>query len=389
MNILIVTNSDRSFGLAHRLSIEGNTVEVYCPSKSYGKTGAGIWKMITNLKEGIKNCQFIIADSEMPLDSFNFAKMFNKPVVGWHPLTDLLNLSSVKEFEAGNACGCSYPYTEVFDDATDAGELIIGWDLDRYYIKHDRRSINLNYSEWLSWAMYNLPYGEPVLIQEAITGQDVSVIGWFDGMDWRKPFLLCNSDSAALGASILWRDDRNIATHTIEPLARFLKSVGYRGPVKCSLKLTDDLAYLIKVNVGFTYPDLYAFVEGCKEPIGSFLWSIAIGRMYDLRYTNDYAVAFEASVKEADMQGAPLTGVEDANLRHSTLHDVYKEGQSYFIANGHSHCYTAMARGDAVEVATGRAYRTIQLLTFPCMGYPSNMRFHFSMLVDRVTPRTL
>jgi hypothetical protein len=388
VNILLYTDDDKSFGLAHRLVLEGHQVEVFMPTSPScvsERTGDGLWKFINSAKEGIKNCQFIIADCFMANDIFNFAKMFNKPVVGWHPLTGLLNSSAVKEFEAALACDCSYPYTQVFDDATDTGELILGWDADNYYIKHDRRVIDLAHSEWLTWAMYNLPYGEPVLIQEQVKGIEVSVIGWFDGLDWRKPFLVCNSDSQRLGASILWRDtEERLSQFTIAPLRSFLKTIGYHGPVKCNLIVCDDFSYVSKIRIGITYPDIYAFAEGLKGNLGDFLWSMAIGRETNVPYTDMYSVAFEVNVQEADMDGAPLTGVEDANLRHSVLHNIYKDGDSYFLASGFSRSYTAMARGEAVEVATGRAYRTIQLLTFPCMGFPSNMRFHFSMLSERV-----
>lgn len=385
MNILLYADSDRMLGLAHRLVAEGHSVQVYSQTAIFPRTGDGLWNTAVNAKDAIKACQFIVVEKTMPQDQFNYAKLFNKPVVGWHPLADLLNASSVKEFEAAINCGCSYPYTQIFDDASDLGELIVGWNQDRYYIKHGRRTINCEHSQWLSWAMFNLPFGEPVLVQEETVGIEASVIGWFDGFGWCDPFVISNSDSGKLGASILWRDqDKSLAMFTLEPLGNFLKIINYHGPVKCNLTISEEGTFLIRVYIGLTFPDLYAFIEGLKEPIGDFLWSIAIGRQRDIKFTHHYSVAFEANVHEADMDGAPLTGVDDANLRHIALHNVYKSDGNYYLASGFSRSYTAMARGEAVEIATGRAYRTIQLLTFPCMGYPSNMRFHFSILVDRV-----
>ncbi|MEK0326824.1 MAG: hypothetical protein QQN63_14085, partial [Nitrosopumilus sp.] len=230
MKILILTNNGIALGLAHRLVEEGHSIDVI--SNQGNVTGGDSYNISTNILQSIQECKFIVADSCSDL-VYKRAKAYNKPIIGCSRFTDQLNKDSVKEYDLCSRLGIVYPKSEIYDDAIGLHPRLLDGVTKRYYIKHKRRVFVCTKPEWLAWAMYQLPANQRILLQEEVIGHDVAVVGWFNGLNWVKPFFYCSPYADRIGgiAVLAQKKPSRLTEKTIEPLYKWLKVIDYRGPV--------------------------------------------------------------------------------------------------------------------------------------------------------------
>lgn len=358
------------------MATEGHQVEVYSDNIKLKFTGNGLYDISANLWKSVQECRFIVSDVGKQTQLYKKAETYNKPIIGCNEITDFLNADAIKEYDIGKRLGISFPPSEIYDDAIGLQPLLLQGTKKHYYIKYGRKTFTCTKPEWLAWAMYNLPAGKQVLLQECVTGHDISVVGWFNGLNWLKPFFYSTpyADRMRAVAMLSQKKINRITEKTIAPLGEFLKSVDYKGAVTANLIVNKSEVFVKNFYIGLTAPCVFAMLEGLKDlPLADFLNSLAFGIAQELNVTNDYLVGIEVSNRSSDMHGAPILGVVNDNLSHIYLQGAFKDADSYMISDEIPAVYTAVAHGRDLTEASKRAYRTVGEVQFPDMHYITNL----------------
>lgn len=378
MNILVLTKNGTALGLAQRLAHEGHQISVYTDALTLTDTGKGLYSIATNLLKAVQECRFIVVDSGNWTQLYKQAKMYNKPIIGASPIADMLNADSVKEYDLGRRLGIAFPKTEIFDDSSDIHPKILEGRRINYFIKYARKTHTCTRPEWLAWAMYNMPANKQIILQECVPGFDISVVGWFNGLNWVRPFYYSSPYSERSGGVMMLAQkgaSNRLTERTIEPLEPWLKSIDYKGPVTAQLIVNDTNTYVKRFDVGISAPCVFAMAESFRKlPLGDFLSALAFSNDDRVDVLYDYIYGVEVRNRDPDMHGAPLLGINQDNLKHLFLAGAYSDGESYMVSSEVNAVYTATAFGRDEHEASQRVYRTIREVQFPRMEYMSNVR---------------
>ena len=384
MKILILTQNGIALGLAHRLAIEGHDIDIF--SGNNIQAGGDLYTISTNVLKSIQECKFIVADS-CPEIVYKKAKTYNKPIIGCNEVADQLNADAVKEYDLCSRLGVSYPNSELYDDAVGLHPKLLEGDAKRYYIKHKRRVFVCTKPEWLAWAMYQLPADQRVLLQEEVVGHDVAVVGWFNGLNWVKPFFYSSPYSDRVGGVVMLsqKKESRLTEKTIAPLDQWLKIIDYRGPVTVNLIVNKTHTFVKNFHIGLTAPCVFAMIESLKEmPLADFLNLLAFGTGKEVSTSLDYLVGIRVSSSDSDMHGAPILGVENGNLSHLFFQGAYRDNGNYLVSSEIDPVYTAVAHGRDLEEAARRVYRTVSEVQFPGMSYITNLHGQMSTTFNKL-----
>ena len=377
MKILILTRNGTALGLAQRLIQEGHEVDVYSDTIELTHTGNNIYNVSHNLWKSVQECKFIVSDSGDWPQLYKRAKTYNKPIIGCHPLTDMLNADSVKEFKLGRRLGVNFPVTEVFNDSAGLQPKLLEGSTLRYYVKSRRNTFVCTQPEWMAWAMYQLPVGEEVLLQEEVKGQEMSIIGWFNGLNWVKPFFYATPNSEKIGgvAMLAQKQHNRLSYKTLFPLQKWLRVIDYKGPITAELIVNEKDTFVKRFEIGLTAPCIFAMMEGLRSmPLSDFLNSLAFGNDTEVDISLDYLLSIEVRNRDAGMHGAPILGLEEQNLSKVFLQGVCKDNNSFVMSGEVPAIYTAVAHGRDMREASLRVYRTIHNVQFPRMRYINNIQ---------------
>jgi hypothetical protein len=361
MDILFVSDDLRSIGLASRLVGEGHTVSLYTQKKL--SPGYAFVTQVAHPFEAIKACKFIVADKITNPQIYQWAKTFNKPIIGCSAVTDLLNEDCVKEYEIAKKVGLPLPPTEVLKDVTEMFQKVLDWNPVRTVVRYDRETITCDHQQWMSWAIGTLPMNKQILLQTPVYGTEIFVTGWFDGLKWSRPFMLRAND-ANIKVSFMMALWQGKLDHLIEPLAPFLKAIDYHGPFTVKAIAHKGGFEVMSMNAGFEFPSVYAFFEGLKEPVGEFLNRIAFSVCEKHDITTDYMSSVVVGTALKKPEGVPVIGICDGNRKHLFFGAVSDNGNGTVMTEG-PWVYIVTARGRHIDETFGRKYHTNKVVRIP------------------------
>lgn len=360
MEILFISTTN-SLGLAGRLVDEGHTVKVWGVP-----TANNFVEIVKHPYEAIKSCKFIIVEGTVGAQVYEWAKTFNKPIIGATPLTDMLNINCYREWQIASKLGVPLPITEVIEDISDMYTKVLEWNNARTLIRYDRVTISCDYQRWLAWAMHKLPIGKKILLQKPTWGEELQVVGWFDGLRWARPFILkSGSEEQLRGSTILALQHRDWIERLIVPWEAFLRSVEYKGPFRVKAIASRKTLQTIGVHAGLESPSLYAFLEGLKEPIGEFLHKIAFGVCEKVDITTDYASCAIVGTVLKEPGGVPIVGLDEGNRKHMFFGYTAMSGEDLVVAQNPDWIYALTAHGRDIDESWGRLYHTHNIVRVP------------------------
>lgn len=371
MEILFITNDLKLAGLANKLVELGHKVTLYTELPVVKEFGA--FEKVRNLYDAIKECKYIVAD-EGSENIYKWAKMFNKPIVGCSPMTDMMNVDCYREYQIAQKFNVPTPETLVVNDVADMYGEVLEWKSVRTLVRYDRQTFACDHQSWLAWAMYKIPLGKKILLQKPTYGEDVIVSGWFDGMKWLEPFFIKSKDESVLRASLMFSmPKKEWIEKVIEPWSHFLKRIEYRGPFSVKAIASKKTVEVISTYAGFEFPSIYAFLEGLREPVDAFLYKVAFSSATGCDITKDYMSSIVVNSGLPNSAGIPIMGVDEGNLKHLYFGAVHHKEDGEKIVVGGPWIYTATAHGRTPEEAFGRAYHTASVVRIPEPKYMTGM----------------
>jgi hypothetical protein len=363
VEILVCTEgSSNLYGIANRLVDEGHKVRLYTSTKLPEQFGR--FEKVTHPHNAIKSSKFIVMDQSHNSSIYDWAKQYNRPIVGSSPMTDMMNIDCYKEFIVGQKLGVSLPETEVLDDVSSMYAKVLDWNPTRTLVRHDRNTITCDHQEWLAWAVTQLPLNKKILLQTPEFGEYVTVMGWFDGNKWVRPFMIKSEGEGKLNSVLLWGADKEWMSTTIEPWGNFLKSIDYHGPFSVRCIASKKGVFVTDTYAGFQFPSMYAFIEGLMEPLAEFLNRVALGVCDGQKFTKDYCSAMLVRSGMKDSIGIPILGLDEGNQKHTFDGCVVESTEGKLIGPG-GWTYAATAHGRNPDESFGRMEFTAKVVKIP------------------------
>lgn len=327
MRFLFVSRRGASLSLATRVVHEGHKVHFFVNNLLYKVLGKGI---INKAKIGeFHNCDIIIFDEAgMGEYASNMAK--TKPVIG----------SSI--------------FADTFND--------------------------------------NITYKQKVLAKCSLQlsdnkGEEIYITGWFNGFNYVRPLhsyfkktkFMENDlgiDTESMGCLLWYHKTNKIAKQTLYKLRNELKKTGYIGAVNVRCNIKSEGLTITDVHLGFLYDSTYAALEGIRQDYGEMFYRLAFDSIKRINASPDWLSAtrvtippYPLAMNEKLNKPTLIEGINEHNLKHIWLRDVYMEDGKYYNAGCDGFLMTTTARGLTARKAIKRTLRTIGNLKIDNLQY--------------------
>lgn len=386
VNILVISQTGDFLGVAQRLVYEGHHVSMFIKSKDYERAGKGIVRRVGSWREGLRGVDLAIVDMVGMGQIESVLRAVNVPFIGASQEMDRLELDRAHGMEVFRKYGVDIPETFAFRGPDEARQFFVGieWG-DGFAVKADGNigcasSRIIKEPEQLDWAFKQYPASCNLLVQRVVKGVEVSTEGWFNGTDFIKPFNHTfeekrfmegdlGPNTGCMGNVVLATDSNKLTRATVERLKPYLTRLSWRGPLDINCIVTADGAYALEATARFGYDAIEALLEGVRLSAGEFFREIAAGTLKQIDMWHGPLISVRLSVPPYPSEedglkvewGEPILGINANNIEHLWLCNVFvDERDSLFkTAGGDGLTLKATARGDTVQLARKRVYRTL------------------------------
>lgn len=232
--------------------------------------------------------------------------------------------------------------------------------------------------------------GKRVLVEEKISGTEVSVLALLDGhnilvlppcQDHKR---LSDGDkgpnTGGMGAFCPAEtiDDRTmqlIETDVLVPIADILRrdEIDFKGVLYAGIMLTAAGPKVLEFNVRFGDPECQPLIARLESDLIELLWATASGKLdqVEVRFSKQVAVCVVLAAKgypQNPEPGAVISGIEDAEQMEgiSIFHAGTKLVDGKIVVSG-GRVLSVTALGDTMEHARDRAYSAASKIHFDGM----------------------
>jgi len=385
VKILVMSQTGDGLGLAQRLVLEGHSVKMYIKSEEYRKSGRGIVERVGSWRDNLRGSDLVVCDMVGFGAAEQVLRHVGVPFIGASPVMDRMELDRAAGMDIFKRAGITIPESYSFDNPAQAKAFIMGQPLaGGFAVKADDNigcatSRVIKHSEQLEWAFGEYPSNANLLVQRVVEGVEVSTEGWFNGKQFVKPFNHTfeekrflpgglGPNTGCMGNVVLARQSNKLTRATVERLAPFLRSIGWRGPVDVNCIVNEGGAFALEATARFGYDAIEALMEGVRLSVGEFLREIATGTMTKMEFIPgaNYSIAVRLTVPPYPLEdvpqtewGEPILGINEHNIEHLWLCNVFIKDNLFRVAPADGLVLKATARGETVKEARGRVYRTL------------------------------
>lgn len=399
MRILLISKEGDGIGVAQRLALEGNQVDVYIAESRFARAGKGLVNRVPSWLPAAKKADLVVTDCVGLGRLEPKLRGLGVPLLGCSELLDKIELDRGAGMDMFRRAGISIPETVRFTSTKDADRIVKSTEWGPGWVIKPNGNIStaktMIVKDQTSWdrCLSLLSPDSSGILQRVLSGIEVSTEGWFNGTRWLTPFnhtfeekrFLAGGlgeNTGCMGNVVIAAQSNKLTKATVEPLAPFLKMIDYRGPFDVNCIVTADGAYALEATSRMGYDAVEALIEGLEEPAGLFLYDVARGANRDMKLTSDTMIAVRLSIPpwptrkpDSSSAGEPVTGIDDAALNHLFLTDLYKTSEGYFTAGGDGVLLKATAIGrtrpsngngstpDYTYEARRRVYRTLERIS--------------------------
>jgi phosphoribosylamine--glycine ligase len=372
--ILVMGKEGDGLGVAQRLQLEGNQVDVWVADERFSRALEGICGRPIDWLSAARQADLIIIDCVgLARLAPDIAKL-NKPVLGCSPILDKIELDRSAGMRLFTTAGLAIPETHDFSSTAEADKIIGNLEWQTGWVIKPNGNISTNKTmvvkDQTLWqrSLKQLSPDSTGILQRVVSGIEVSTEGWFNGRRFLTPFnhtfeekkFLAGNLGQTVGCMgnvvVNANGGDTLVKETVAKLAGFLAHISYRGPLDVNCIVTPDTAYALEATSRMGYDAVEALIEGLEEPAGDFLWDIATGAERQVKLTDDTMIAVRLSVPpwparkpDKDTHGEPVTGINDSTLPHLFLTDIYRDDDGYRTAAGDGVLLKATAIGSVRE----------------------------------------
>ena len=231
------------------------------------------------------------------------------------------------------------------------------------------------------------PSGDRVLVEECLSGREVSVFAFVDGETVSPMVAACDykraydgdrgPNTGGMGAYSppeFWNSDleREIRDTIMAPTARALAKEGcpYRGVLYGGLILTDDGPKVIEFNCRLGDPETQVIIPRLSSDLAGILVAVLEGRLSEtaIEWSSDACVGVvmaPGGYPGNYETGFPISGLSQARETTEVFHAGTRpsdDGKAVVTSGGRT--LTVVGRGSSLPEARERAYGNIEKISF-------------------------
>lgn len=361
MKILVVsTNAIGPLAVVNRLTKEGHDVKWFSFEDSI--IGRGIVDKPDSWRSEIGASDLIVCIGRDLMPILTAAQSLGKPVLG-------ISEISHKTFKEINTDLSLPVLNEVKVTDEDLVETLQQWHKDGFFVSQQendwpQHTWECRTEEDFTYAVQQRIDGHKYILQQRQVGECFSVVGWWNGRKWLKPFHLhWKSDLREPYSSGMLSviDKQETLEMLILPLKDLLKKSSYKGPVFVDCIMTKEQIYVMNIRFELR-PDYFSLLaEGAFQGMADLLFEVAVGTATGIRYHPGYVVG--DVLYGTNLLGAPLNGLNEHNEKHIAFVGVRGDDKYTYVGIQKGPIMMITARGETLREAGRRVIRTTNNLS--------------------------
>lgn len=245
---------------------------------------------------------------------------------------------------------------------------------------------------------------KPVTLHKRVHGVEIGVGRYFNGKEWVGP-LEFNIEhvrflSGDIGpttsemGTLAWysTDEKNkLYLETLEKMKPALIKADFRGDFEINCIVNETGAYPLEATARFGTPIIHLQTELHQSPWGEFLYAVASGKQYDIKWKKGYGIVvllavppfpFSKKSKEHDNYGIRIhfKDFTPEEFEHVHLEEVslssFEENQ-YYISDRQGYVMYVTSHAASVKEAQQKAYAIVEKVVIPKKMYRNDIGSHF------------
>lgn len=250
---------------------------------------------------------------------------------------------------------------------------------------------------------------ERVTLHERVEGVEMGVGRYFNGTDWVGPVEInfehtkmfpgdAGPVTSEMGTLAWYDSDENnkLFVDVLSKMKPFLQKIDFRGDFEINCIVNKDGAFPLEVTARFGSPIVHLHTELHLSPWGEFLYAIACGKSYDLKFREGYGVVNLVATppfpygKKHSKETLYGINIYFDNLCKEEFDSLHFEGVSMRVGKDHGQHFISTDDGyiayttavhDTVECARRRSLDIIKKMVIPKAFYRNDIGHDFEKRV--------
>ena len=415
MNILFISSCCIGGNLAVLLRKEGHNVKLHIKEKEYHQN---FDNLVEKTKDWKKELEWVGKDGLIVFDDADCGKIQDSlrkkgyRVFGGSKLADSLEKDRDLGHKIFKEYGLKTTELKSFDDIEEAiiyiknnpkkwvakfntyGSKVLTY-IGEYESGKDTINILKNYLN------NNKINREKITLHERIEGVEMGVGRYFNGTDWVGPIEInfehtklfpddVGPVTSEMGTLAWYDSDENnkLFVEVLKKLKPYLQKINFRGDFEINCIVNETGAYPLEATARLGTPIIHLHTELHLSPWGEFLYAIADGKDYDLKYKKGFGIVnliacppfpYEEKKFNDNMYGVNIYLDELDEKEKSSLHfegvamRVGKDHGQYFISSKDGFIAYTTAVADTVEDARQKSLGLIKKIVIPKAFYRNDI----------------
>ncbi len=411
MKILFVSKDLIAGNLAHLLKKEGHQVKLYIEEKDARKS---FDNLVPKTNDWRKELKWVGTDGLIIFDDCGYGRIQDRlreegyTVFGGSEFGDMLETDREFGHKAFTEAGLKTVELKNFFDIRSAINYVKA-NPKRWVVKFNNHSVkSLTYTGNFkdsrdvvnileTYDRNQLLSDSEITLQEYIDGIEMGVGRFFNGTDWVGPIEINFEHTRFFPGDIgpvttemgtlAWyesNEKNKLFQDTLQKMKPFLQKCNFRGDFSINCIVNKDGALPLEATARFGTPIVHLQTELHESPWGEFLYAVAKGEQYDLKWKKGYGVVvmlaappfpytyklekhslnnidiyFDERMKKDDMEHVHF---EEVALREET-------DDQYFISDSRGYIMYVTGVADTVEQARNKVYRIVRNIHIPKVFY--------------------
>ena len=415
MKILFITNDLIAGSVAHELVKEGHDVKLYIKERDRRGNLDNIVKKISNWRTELK---WVGKDGLIVFDDIGYGHTQEKlrkqgyTVFGGCEKGDMLETDREYGQKIFFECGMKTVELRDFDDMDDA--VIYAKEHKKAWVikQNDHAAKSLNYVSHFSdgrdaigvlknYLQNKSVNRERITLHERVEGVEIGIGRYFNGKDWiglieynleHKKFFPgdigpTTSEMGTLG----WYDDDEKNKLYVESVAKFknyLASINFKGDFEINCIVNENGIYPLEATPRMGSPIVHLHTEIHESHWGEFLYAIAKGDNYKLKWNRGFGIVLVMAVPPfpyaKKMKGSIFYGmniyfdnVNEEEFEHIHFEEVSirsnhisrPDSGKYYISDSRGYVLYVTGIGETVEIAQEKVYTLANKIIIPKVIY--------------------
>jgi phosphoribosylamine-glycine ligase len=243
--------------------------------------------------------------------------------------------------------------------------------------------------------LFALSKGAPFILQEFKPGVEVSVEGWFNGIEFycinatleEKKFMnggVGPNTGCAGNLVFTLSPDSKVFTEGLGRAKTVLQQYGFRGMIDLNTIATEDKLYGLEWTPRFGYDASATFYNMYGGDFGELLHRIATGGIPEEKWRAEFGATsrltippYPTEIRIAKLKGVPIKGLDTNNedeLRSTYMYDVMCDGDDLICAGTNGFLLVPVSTANSAPLAFDRLEARIKKIDIPDMQHRTDLK---------------